>query len=176
MDDTPTTLPLVFKISGSAYLVQYTVPQKLTSITFFSTSISASLNSARIEMPALFTMISIFPKVVIVCFIKSAHSSSTVTSHWMAIALIAYCFSMDCAISHRVTYWRAAKTRLQPRLASSNARDFPIPEDAPVIIATLLFNFIDMTNNLIVYFYTKCKHVESLNYIYFVYSFEMLFV
>src|ERR1700761_3196974 len=156
MDDTPTILPFIFNISGRAYLVQYTVPQKFTSINDFKTLTSASLKSARIEMPALLMRISILPKVRTACFTSCSQSSSLVTSQPTATALMLYCCCKDCAILHKVTYWRAPNTRLQPRRANSSANDLPMPDEAPVIITILSFNFIGSRVHLqAFYFYFR---------------------
>src|SRR5882757_2512447 len=76
------------------------------------------------------------------CLIRWLQSSSTDTSHCTATAFMPYLLIKLSVNSHKATYWREAKTRLAPRLANSIANALPIPDDAPVIITTLSFNFI----------------------------------
>ena len=114
MEITPTTDPLVSSRYGSANFVQFTVPQKLTSIREWITLRSRSLNIARIEMPALLTRMSMRPKRATVASTRARQSSSRVTSHWTQSTRSAG--ATDGASSSSLPRDRAAITTRAPSL------------------------------------------------------------
>src|SRR5690606_39509570 len=63
-EEMATIAPLLFNTSSKQYLVAYTAPQKLESITFRNTSRSRSWNTARIDMPALLIKFRTFQNVL----------------------------------------------------------------------------------------------------------------
>ena len=139
---TPTTEPSVFKIWGKAYFVQYTVPQKFTSISLRITLRSKSLNIALIEIPALLTSMSILPNLATACSIRFLQSSSRETSALTGSTSVMW--ESSASISLRRSEFLAAKTSFAPSAANSLAAASPIPELAPVIITTLSFNILSL--------------------------------
>ncbi len=134
----PTNEPRDFCNHGKAYLVQYTVPQKFTSIKRRSTFRSRSSNNARIEIPALQIMTSTPPKRSTAVSIRSLQSSSFVTS----VARHAACPPAASIRSQRASSFsplRAPSTTRAPAAAYSQAIASPMPDEAPVMTTVLSF-------------------------------------
>ena len=113
MEMTPTTLPFEASRYGRAYLVHCTVPQKFTSISARITFRSRSLNMARMEMPALFTRMSMRPKRSTVFSTRLRQSSSRVTSVFTQSTLSAQALT-EGASDSSFSRLRAAITTFAP--------------------------------------------------------------
>ena len=113
MEITPTTLPLEASRYGRAYLVHCTVPQKFTSISERITFRSRSLNMARMEMPALFTRMSMRPNRSTVFSMRVRQSSSLVTSVFTQRTFSALGLTEGASCSS-LSRLRAAITTLAP--------------------------------------------------------------
>ena len=81
---------------------------------------------------------SIFPKFNIVSSIIFSQSDSIETSATLKIDSPQFLLILN-EISFKEFSDLATKTTLAPNFENSNAHDFPIPDEAPVIMTTLLF-------------------------------------
>jgi len=142
MDAIETIFPLFcFNIYFTTAFVHKNTHFRLI---FMVKSRSSSVISAKgfiDPTPALFTKISILPKVLIVSSTKLFTSVDLETSHCTAIAL------HPRSLISSTTFWQSANfvldtTTFAQFCANSRAVAFHIPLLDPVIITTLFLNFI----------------------------------
>src|SRR5262249_34792876 len=138
MIDPPPTL----RISGMAYFVPRNTPLACTSICASHTATVVSSTVNRAPVPALLTRTCSLPKVAMVVWITSCHSSSLVTScrtNKASPPLARICSAVLKPISALIS----VNTTLAPSRAKSRAAAPPkpmscpsTPAAAPVISAT----------------------------------------
>src|SRR5690348_9336419 len=132
--------PPAFFMPSTACLVTREVPTTFTPSERFQSSTDASM-PFRTKVAALFTKISTRPKAFNVSVVIFFAASSLEIS-----ALITRTFPFSFLISAAV-FWAAAAsisttTTFAPSSAKRSAVERPMPEPAPVIIATLFFSLM----------------------------------
>ena len=123
-------------IASTACLVPRNTPREFTAISWSHASVSSMSVTALPLMPALFTRMSSFPYFCTVASTTAFQSSSLVTSRRMNSA-VPLARVMSAAIFLPSSSSMSAITTVAPSLAKRRAVAAPMPEAAPLTIATL---------------------------------------
>src|ERR1700722_11353144 len=127
--------PPVCFIASTACLVPRNTPREFTAISLSQASLSSMSDTALPLMPALFTRMSSLPYFCTVASTTAFQSASLVTSRRMNSA-VPLARVMSAATCWPSSSNMSAITTLAPSFANRRAVATPIPDAAPLMIAT----------------------------------------
>src|SRR5882724_264149 len=132
--------PPTLRISGMTARMKRTAPQ---TFKLKSDSQSSSLTASKglaIETPALFTRMSMRPKLSSVVCTTRVMVAGSATSPWTGSTVPFVAFWISSAAAFSTSGRRATMTTRAPSSAMRWAAAFPMPSLPPVMIATLSFS------------------------------------
>jgi hypothetical protein len=127
--------PPTLRMCGITSFTSRIAPNTFISKSAAHTASSFSMNVPRLEVPALFTRMSMRPNCLAVASTRRVTSSGLLTSHGTPITSGLTLFSSATAASTAAGRREQIAT-LAPSWASTFAVSFPIPSVPPVMIAT----------------------------------------
>ena len=128
--------PAIDCIAPTAARVPRNTPSRLTRISARHSSRLVSISAPRAATPALLTRTSSLPNALRVASITPAHPASAPTS-WASASAMPPAAVMSSTTSAAGASAMSVSTTRAPSRASARALAAPIPEPAPVTIATL---------------------------------------